>query len=290
MLYLALQISTCMLSMSILNWVYTSLNPRKRSYIELRCVAGQEYKADYPHRVLCLLHAIFCSIVGTTYAVHLIDGVGLDLARVYVSSFMIYETYIFVEQWVTALKRGRSVANTGQPKVSLRDPRLLLVHHVITILAFWMVAEVSSDVIVLLYLLGEIPLVAVQLAWFYNTCPWFDGIYKESAVRFYRLTSVTLYFVIRVVGFCLVGFTSVLPYMNWSNPVSYITSMLLLGIYCLSTYSWYAQVQRMYNFRIRMDSDKLRLGDMTIVSNFKSTWKLIDVPLQNCRADGDMLF
>lgn len=205
------------------DWISSRLSPafQKRQVQERPVVT----------RIMTFLHALFCSVVLLLYLFNIINVHGLFMARAVSTSFLAHEL------------RQTWAQDQNQSLKSPVNPRMQSFHHIITwcILYGWLGLALPEKKTygILLYYIGEIPIVFLQMTWFYLHV----GEERRRECVASGILTVQSYFLCRVICFGAVILFWFLPTCSLFNPLTWISLALACIVYALNVL-WFLDLVR----------------------------------------------
>lgn len=188
-------------------------------------------------RIMTFLHALFCSSILILYMCNIINVHGLFMARAVSTSFLAHELR---QTWAMENQvQNQNAKNLKSPV----NPKMQSFHHIITwcILYGWLGMSIPDKATygILIYYIGEIPIVFLQMTWFYLHMG--EEHRRECAAA--GILTVQSYFLCRVLSFGAVLLFWFLPTCSLFNPFSWISLAMASAAYALNVL-WFLDLIR----------------------------------------------
>jgi len=207
---------------------------------------GQSFALDYPSKIIATIHAIICSACVFGMFIDMLSMNWLHLCMITTTAYMLYDgircmrTYNEIQQLTRADTRNN--IGGGKPYkrslFSIKNPCTNWFHHIVTVLAMHGAFTANRTVFLIVYMIGEFPIIFLNVMWYYNVCDSVEPARKRSVGYFYQVVTVFFYFWFRVVLFGVIGVCDILPNLNYRNPLAIVTILLFGLIYVMNIVWW----------------------------------------------------
>jgi hypothetical protein len=259
----------CVGSYAMWRWVHRQLS---ESIVRRLPVSYDDDTPEEAHRAMMatlplrFFHCFHMALSALAYPLHHLDLV-LYVMRIVNTAYFVYDCQIVVASywraagdrpWRTKLLHMIPCFQAAPPADDEEDeddeddvpppvPFMTLLHHAVTVTAFFGHGQDNRSVVLELYMSGSIAVLVFQMVWFCCQLPWLSNRISDRRLQHLKIASCWIYFYFRPLKFTWDGARRVLPSIEWGW---YSTSMVLLDVLLLAINWkwWFGIVAMTYDF------------------------------------------